>query len=354
VCTAQHLTAHWQNAPFDIYLPPLSLRRDAKAGGTSPICKTLAVSTQTVTTDTSRHIKTDSNEDEFHVRFLKDDGVGLLTTKTDKSYLVLDSLDYWYDLIQTEYPKKKKCSCKSEWFKVQFDYVARKDTSDFRKIKIITTCTNCGKTSKAMSMDIDYSPTDDLLSHPLTYCEKPSIKYKFSELTSYWADNDLNNYLNFIFNELKLNVYCWFFKHPEGKRYFQKVSYEKAVEIITVNHRYLDFFFSEKEINADEMVKGEDEKGVYLKQDIWRKNELIELSSPFAISGYGLLYYTRFCTQHLDKGEIVDKSKSFENITNQLKNWLADKFISKRGTNCFDGQAAFEKFAKARTINANR
>lgn len=29
--------------PFDVYLPPLALRRDAKAGGTSPICKTLAV-----------------------------------------------------------------------------------------------------------------------------------------------------------------------------------------------------------------------------------------------------------------------------------------------------------------------
>lgn len=38
---AQLLTAHWQNAPFYVYLPPLALRRDAKAGGTSPICQTL-------------------------------------------------------------------------------------------------------------------------------------------------------------------------------------------------------------------------------------------------------------------------------------------------------------------------
>ena len=67
----------------------------------------------------------EKGEDEFQVRLLKDDGVGLLTTKSDNNYLILDSLDYWYDLIQNEYPKKKKCTCKNEWFKVQFEYIIR-------------------------------------------------------------------------------------------------------------------------------------------------------------------------------------------------------------------------------------
>ena len=51
-----------------------------------------------------KNITTGKGEEEFQVRFLKDEGVGLLTTKNDNNYLILDSLDYWYDLIDTGVP----------------------------------------------------------------------------------------------------------------------------------------------------------------------------------------------------------------------------------------------------------
>jgi hypothetical protein len=60
--------------------------------------------------EVTKIITTENGATEFQVRLLKDDGVGLLTTKKDENYLVLDSIDYWYDLIQNEYPKKKKFS----------------------------------------------------------------------------------------------------------------------------------------------------------------------------------------------------------------------------------------------------
>ena len=53
-------------------------------------------------------IITPEGENEFQLRILKEEGVGLLTTRSEKSYLILDSLDYWYDLIQTAFPKKRK------------------------------------------------------------------------------------------------------------------------------------------------------------------------------------------------------------------------------------------------------
>jgi hypothetical protein len=302
-----------------------------------------------VISSTTLPIQTLEGANEFQVRFFKEEGIGLLTTRTEKNYLVLDSLEYWYDLIQNEYPKKKKCSCKNEWFTVQFAYEVRKDTSDFRSVTIRTTCISCRKSVKAMTIDIDYSPTDHLLTHPLTYCEQPNIKYKFNELNSYWSGNDLPNFLAFIFNDLKLNVYCWFFRYPEGKRFFQKVNLKEAIEIITINHKYLDFYFSERVINPEDMIAFKDENGVYLKRDIWRKNEFIKLSSPIVISNCGSLYYISYCNQYLVKTNVIDKSKQFEHITSTLNSWLKSNFITKRGVNCFDGHKAYEKYTKAAT-----
>jgi hypothetical protein len=292
----------------------------------------------------SKNISTEKGADEFQVRLLKEDGVGLLTTKKEDNYLILDSLDYWYDLIQEEYPKKKKCSCKNEWFNVRFNYIPRAETNDIRGVNVITTCTQCAKVSKAMSVSIDYSPTDELIEKPLTFCQTPKIKYKFTELTSYWSGNNLKDFLQFIFLELQLNVYCWFTKHPDHKMMFEKVSLDKAMQIITVNHRYLKFYFSPGELDISEYIAGGKEKGVVVNDGIWRRDEIIQLSSPFVIVGYGLLYYINYCNQYLDKGNVADKSGKFEEVTNKLKAWLTQKFISKRSANSFDGQEAYEKY----------
>lgn len=293
--------------------------------------------------DITKNIVTENGVNEFQVRLLKEEGVGLLTTESGDNYLILDSIDYWFDLIQNEYPKKKKCSCKNEWFNVQFNYIQRQGTKDFRKINIITTCITCKKTSKPISINVKYSPTSELFDKPISYCEKPDIKYKFSELSSYWSGDDLKNFLQFIFLDLKLNVYCWFSKHPENKRRFEKISLEKALQIITVNHRYFYFHFTPDELDTRKFIKLTDDNGVFLKDEIWRRNEIIQLSAPFVIMGYGLLYSINYCNQYLERGIVMDKSKNFELITNEIKSWLKHNFITKRGINCFDGKEAYQK-----------
>lgn len=302
--------------------------------------------------EVTKKISTENGANEFQVRLLKDDGVGLLTTKNEENYLILDSIDYWYDLIQNEYPKKKKCSCKNEWFYVVFNYIPRQETNDIREIRIVTTCTVCNKVSKPISIDIDYSPTEELIVNPITFCEKPNIKYKFQELTSYWSGDNLKNFLQFIFHDLKLNAYCWFSEHPDNKRRFEKVSFNKAMQIIIVNHRYLNFYFSANELETSNYVQLTDNNGVYLKEGIWRRDEIIQLTAPYVIMGYGLLYYINFCNQYLDKGNVKDKSEQFEIATTQLNKWLKEKFVTKRGKNCFDGQEAYDKFIAKR--NAER
>ena len=47
--------------------------------------------------EVTKNISTGNGANEFQVRLLKNDGVGLLTTKNEENYLILDSIDYWYD-----------------------------------------------------------------------------------------------------------------------------------------------------------------------------------------------------------------------------------------------------------------
>ncbi|WP_336518022.1 hypothetical protein [Pollutibacter soli] len=296
----------------------------------------------------TKNISTQNGATEFQVRLIKNNGVGLLTTKDEQNYLILDSIDHWYDLIQEGYPKKKKCACKNEYFFVHFVYTQRESTDDIGEILVETTCTNCRKISEEMSVGIDYSPTKELVENPIRFCKKPRIRYRFKELTSYWSVNNLKDFLQFIFFGLKLNVYCWFWKHPENTRRFEKVSFEKTIQIITVNHKYLNFYFSTGEFEAAHLIDIAGENGVYLKDGIWRKNEIIQLSAPTVMLGYGLLYYINYCTQYLDKGNPKDKSDQFEKITNQLHVWLRENFITERGANCFDGKEAYEKFMAKR------
>ena len=48
----------------------------------------------------TKEIVTPDGEDEFQLRYIQDGNVGIATTRSGKSYLILDSIDYWYDLIQ--------------------------------------------------------------------------------------------------------------------------------------------------------------------------------------------------------------------------------------------------------------
>lgn len=283
-------------------------------------------------------------ETEFQLRVLKDEGVGLLTTRSQRSYLILDSLDFWYDLIQTTHPKKKKCKCGNEWFHVQLEYLLRTDKTDIENVLVTATCTDCQKFSKVMSVDFKYSPTLHFLNQPITFCKTPDIKYKFKELNCYWEHKDLARFLEFMITDSGLHAYCYYGKHPDYIRKFEAVSYERAIEITTINHRYLDFYFSPVEISdLSKMIDSDTDTGVFIKEDLWRRNELIHLSSPFHILGYGLLYYIHYCAQYLDKGEVANKSPEFEKKTIQLENWLKETFVTGRGKNCFDGEEAYKR-----------
>lgn len=144
-----------------------------------------------------KSICTPEGEDEFQLRYIADENVGLPTIRSDRSYLILDSIDYWYDCIQNGYPPKRKYSCKNDFLKLYFDYVPRVGTEDYGAVELISCCTECGKQRKFAEIDIDYSPTKQLFEQPITYCEKPKIKYKTYSVNGYWKDEAFSDLIAF-------------------------------------------------------------------------------------------------------------------------------------------------------------
>jgi len=279
-------------------------------------------------------IKTESGLDEFQVRLVKIDGVGLLTDHNEKSYLILDSLDYWYDLIQDAYPAKIKCSCKNDWFKVTFCYKYCEDSADIREVLVSTVCSRCGKNAQRMLVDIDYRPANELVDKPITYCEKPKIKYKYSHLSALWSPSDWERVFQFLTEELDLTAYYYYRKDKTW--IFKALSLKQTLEI----DQFLFVYFTRNE--PENAVKYENERGAVVDRDIWRKQELIRIAT-FNVNGF-TMFEILFCNQYIDKGDIKDKTAEFEEVTTRLMTWLKENFTSERYRNCFDSEEIWRKF----------
>jgi len=191
-----------------------------------------------------------------------------------------------------------------------------------------------------------------LIENPITYVNKPNIRYKYTELTAFWAKSDLDIFLHFMVKELNLNAYCWYFKQPERIRTFEIVTLDAAIE---KSEKFLEYYFTSEKLQKEDVLKIENEQGIIVDRNLWRKREIIKLSS-INIYEIGLLYYITFCNQYIDKEKVKNKSAQFETITNKLKKWLKENFINQRGKACFDGKEGYQKFLdkrEKRTKNAS-
>lgn len=271
--------------------------------------------------DIENDIAAVDGEDVFQLRLIKSEGIGLASTKTGKNYLLLDSMDYWYDIIQDGYPKIKKCSCKNEWFKLKFKYYYREHYNDVKRIEVKTFCINCGKALTVLDIDIKYSPTEHLVKNPLTYCDKPKIKYNSKTISRILKQNEFYDIINYL-SELGFIVYCWYWNDKNKKRELKIISREAVEQIDS----FLNIYITQDKINIDDFTLTTNELGIYMKENLWRKNELISITSV-NILGVGMNYMLEYGTQFIDNtGEVKDKSKKFaERITN-FEKWFNEKY----------------------------
>ena len=260
----------------------------------------------------SKAIVTPDGETDFQIRYIREENVGIVCTPTNRSYFLLDSADYWYDLIQEKYPPVMKCSCKNDRFNLMLHYTPRVGTEDFKEIRIDCSCTACGKSKRIPTVKIDYSPSAQLLTHPITPCKQPKIKYKTYSLAGYWSNDQLLGMAEYFLKK-DLLVYCWYWDSQNTERHFREVSAaELRAFLAGERENYLAIYFSEKSLDSMPMHSGADGKGVVIQQDLWRKNAVVVLHGPFMVMSYGMLHHMDFCSEYLDKdGNVLLKSPSF-------------------------------------------
>ncbi len=288
-------------------------------------------------------IVTEGGDREFEIRFDREEGVGLLTAKTGDSYLVLDSIEYWFDVVQDSYLKKKTCVCKNQWFLVQFDFIPREGTDDFRSIVIRGVCSTCRRERKIDTVDLDYSPTQDLLDSPITFCPNPRLKCSIRQVNGYWDAGDRLGFLLFMTGDLGLETYCWYWDRETGERLLDKIDESNRPRLLSTDVNYLDYYFSYGQILLETMrVDG----GIYVQGDPWRKNELVQLAAPMNMmlkNGLGELYCLYFSSQYIDAGVVRDKSRPFVELCDSILEWFKGAFVAKRGKDCFDSRVEYDR-----------
>lgn len=266
---------------------------------------------------------TPDGEDEFQLRYIFDENVGLLTARSGKSYLILDSIDYWYDCIQNSYPPKRKCKCKNDFFKLHFDYVPRVGTDDYRAVELNSCCTECGNQRKFATVDIDYSPTEQLYEKPITYCEKPKIKYKTYSIGGYWKDETFYELIDFL-SQQKLLIYCLYWN--KEKRFVKKFTEEELKRFLFEEQkRYLKIYFSTKSLEALFDKQSSDDRGINIGVDMWRKEEIIDLHCPITVAGVGLFYDMNFSSEYIEAGKIKAKSEDFCKLAQKVWEYSREK-----------------------------
>lgn len=268
----------------------------------------------------SKFVVTADGEQEFKIRYIRDENVGIVTTQTDKSYFILDSAEYWYDLIQEKYPPIMKCSCKNDLFNLLFEYTPRKGTDDFKEINITCKCVHCQKSKQLPTINIDYSPSSQLFDNPITYCKQPKIKYKTYSLMGYWSEEELFSLVQY-FLETQLFIYCWYWDSQNTKRCAKELSAKELYAFLSGrDDRYLAIYFSPEPLSDIFMHAPSDEQGVYIQQNIWRKECVFMLHGPFSVVPTGMFYHMEFCSEYLDKhGNIVRKTPSFCTLTQEFR-----------------------------------
>ena len=110
--------------------------------------------------------------------------------------LLLDSRDYWLDVIQERRPREAKCRCGGKAFEVVLDYSFRDGTRVVRSVGVSGRCCACATERRLADFEIDYEPTDTLVSTPLDPCEVPWVKPKRISLTALWTPGDLDRFVS--------------------------------------------------------------------------------------------------------------------------------------------------------------
>jgi hypothetical protein len=282
----------------------------------------------------------------FELRLLRDEGVGLARCDAcGRVFLLLDSVDYWYDVIQQRYPNVVRCGCRGSSFRLSLKYSFR-DDGDVRHVALHSVCESCEKSKRQLSIHIDYSPTTALVKQPLVFCATPKILYDVKELSLFALPDDIFSIVRFFAEDEQCRLAGCVFERRDWK--CCSLSLAEAEHAIT-SKRALSYQFiyaAQRAIDISsgdlETAKGEDR--------FWKRGELVRIGAP-TLMGYapnktGRLYSVNFANEFVDDERVIKKSARFRALTQRLTAWLADRFVDWRGADCYDNPRELQRLFK--------
>src|SRR5262245_31531135 len=290
--------------------------------------------------------------DEFELRVLRDEAVAsarCLNCSAD--YLLLDSKDYWFDVIQKGYPRLTRCSCKNESFQLRIEYNIR-DDGDIDYIEMHSICSACGKTRRQLDFEVDYCGTDHLLKKPLVPSKNPKVLYDLKDFNLLLTLPDVVRIVDHLAEER-----CGFLSYVRRGDGWVAVRQDAAEAKATIEKtKYLFIYAMPNDI---EVV--EDRINTNKKEDaFWKRSEVIRIGSkshvctyqfgkdparicycshPQTHAGYteiGLSFYIEYSNEFVRREKIGVKSEGFRKVTGSLLAMLQDEFVSWRAPHCFD------------------
>jgi hypothetical protein len=151
----------------------------------------------------------------FVVRADRQGQAGFVVCSAGHGSLLLDSRDVWFDVLREGRPPVVKCRCKAASFAITLRYALR-DDGDVRRVDVDLRCVACGAEKRATSFEIDYGPTDALLTTPLDPCDEPWLAPKRRSLTGLWGPADLERAIELAAPEAERAYLLVFGAPPEA------------------------------------------------------------------------------------------------------------------------------------------
>lgn len=267
------------------------------------------------------------------------------------NYLLLDSKDYWFDVIQKGYPRVTRCSCKNEFFRLRIDYNIR-DDGDIDYIKVHSICSACGKTRCQLEFEVDYCGTSHLLKKPLVPSVSPKVIYDLKDLSLLLTLPDIFRIVDHLEEQG-----CEFVSSVRRADSWVVARQNAAQAKATIEKdRYLFIYAM-----PDRVEFSEDKINTNTREDaFWKRSEVIRIGSKSHVcthqfgedppgicycsdppkhanySEIGLSFYIAFSNEFVRGERVVQKSEVFRKVSASLLAMLQDNFVSWRSTCCFD------------------
>ena len=260
---------------------------------------------------------------QFRIRLNPIEQVGLLTCSVGHHSLLLDSRDYWADVLQEGRPREIHCRCGGALFRVALGYDFR-DDGDVYAVNVAPTCCGCGRERTGARFEIDYSPTAELVSKPLDPIPQPWVRAKRCEITAYWQPSDAERFAQYLSGVQSVRIY----RDLNG---IEECGIE-AVEFYPELNRAL--YFTNMSPPALRM------------RDPQNAEPLLRLGSPFHIaspSGIALLHYINYAEEILKGTEVLHQPSPFMSFAREARAWLNVNYSAMRGKNTADNPTEYER-----------